>query len=248
MEVIRLPGIHHDTSISIVAGLERSILIDTGTSWHQINIEERINSKLEELPNIEAILLTHRHYDTAGAANFLSRKFGIPILIHPAASNSLLSNDQLTTWASRYDSDMPITETIPLTDGWGMDLGGGTIKSIHTPGHTSCHSSFLIPELSILFSGDLIPSPEYPGRTDLPTGNIPQMLDSIEKIMELKPEVIVPSRGETIRGKNVQKVLKMHRNFFASIIEKRGELPIEWPKPTATCMWWTPNPKWEIDQ
>ncbi len=245
MEVIRLPGIHHDTSISIVAGSEKSVLIDSGTSWHQVNIEERINSKIELLPKIEAILLTHRHYDTSGAANFLSKKFDAPIFIHPAASNSLISNDQLTTWASRYDSDMPVTETIPLTDGWEMNLGGGNIRCIYTPGHTNCHSSFFIPELSILFAGDLIPSPEYPGRTDLPTGNIPKMLESIERIITLKPEVIVPSRGKTIRGKEVQMILEKHRNFFISLIENIGELPDDWPKPSSTCMWWSPNPEWK---
>ena len=247
MEVIRLPGIHHDTSISIIAGSERSVLIDTGTSWHQVNVEERINSKIEFFPKIEAILLTHRHYDTSGAANYLSEKFQAPIFIHPSASNSLMSNDQLTTWASRYDSDMPITDTMPLTEGWQMNLGGGSIKSIHTPGHTSCHNSFMIPELSIVFTGDLIPAPELPSRTDLPTGNIPQMLESIEKIISLNPEVLVPSRGQTIRGNNVRKVLEKHRDFFVSLIENKGEIPVEWPKPASTCMWWTPNPKWEIN-
>ena len=219
-------------------------MIDCGTSWHQVNVEQRIVSKMESLPDIEAILLTHRHYDTAGAANFLSEKFQAPILIHPAATNSLLSNDQLTTWASRYDSDMPETQTIPLTDGWEMNLGGGTIKSIPTPGHTSCHCSFIIPELSIIFTGDLIPSPDYPGRTDLPTGNIPQMLDSLNKIISLNPDVIVPSRGNTIRGKEVDFVLKKHRDFFALLIENKGELPADWPKPAPTCMWWTPSPIW----
>ena len=245
MEVIRLPGIHHDTSISIVAGSEKTVLIDTGTSWHQVNIEERINSKIELLPEIKAILLTHRHYDTSGAANFLSERFEAPVYIHPNASNSLISNDQLTTWASRFDSDMPVTETIPLTDGWEMYLGGGNIQCIHTPGHTNCHSSFFIPELSILFAGDLIPSPECPGRTDLPTGNIPKMLESIERIIALNPEVIVPSRGRTIREKDVQKVLQKHRDFFISLVENVVELPEKWPKPASTCMWWSPAPEWE---
>ena len=245
MEVIRLPGIHHDTSISIVAGSKRSVLIDSGTSWHQVNVEERIKTKIEGLPELEAILLTHRHYDTAGGAKFLSEKFNVPVLIHASASNSLLSNDQLTTWASRYDSDMPETETISLEDGWEMDLGGGHIKSIHTPGHTSCHSSFLIPELSILFTGDMIPAMEYPGRTDLPTGNIPQMLSSIEKVIELEPQILVPSRGESIRGDNVKIILERHRDFFKKLIEKKGELPVKWPKPASTCMWWTPQPKWD---
>ena len=240
-----MPGIHHDTSISIVAGSEKSVLIDSGTSWHQVNIEERINSKIELLPKIKAILLTHRHYDTSGAANFLSERFEAPIFIHPNASNSLISNDQLTTWASRYDSDMPVTETIPLTEGWEMNLGGGSIRCIYTPGHTKCHSSFFIPELSILFAGDLIPSPQHPGRTDFPTGNILDMLESIKKVIALNPKVIVPSRGRIIQEKEVRKVLEKHRDFFVSLIENVGELPQEWPKPASTCMWWSPIPEWE---
>jgi len=244
VEVIRLPGIHHDTSISIVAGNDRSVLIDSGTAWHQVNVVERIKSKIELLPNLEAILLTHRHYDTAGGAKFLADSFGIPILIHPSASNSLLSNDQFTTWASRYDSDMPITNTIPIEDGWEMNLGGGVIKSIHTPGHSTCHTSFFIPELAILFCGDLIPAPNFPGRTDLPTGNILQMLSSIEKIIKLNPQVLVPSRGETVRGSKVMGVLKQHQKFFQKLIENKGELPNSWPKPANTCMWWTPEPSW----
>ena len=220
------------------------ILFSLCFKQHKIAPTPHPNSKIELLPRIEAILLTHRHYDTSGAANFLSEKFDAPVFIHPDASNSLISNDQLTTWASRYDSDMPVTETIPLTDGWEMDLGNGNIRCIYTPGHTHCHSSFFIPELSILFAGDLIPSPEYPGRTDFPTGNIPEMLDSIEKIIVLNPNVIGPSRGKTIRNEEVQKVLKKHRDFFISLKENLGELPENWPKPTTTCMWWSPNPKW----
>ena len=246
MEVIRLPGIHHDCSISIVAGTKHSVLIDSGTAWHQVNVEERIRAKIEHMPDLEVILLTHRHYDTAGGAKFLSEAFGIPVLVHPLASNSLLSNDQLTTWASRFDSDMPETETIALEDGWEMDLGGGSIKSIHTPGHSSCHSSFFIPELSIIFTGDMIPAHGFPGRTDLPTGNIIQMLSSIEKIIKLNPQVLVPSRGEAIRGEDVMRVMNQHRDFFHSLIEEKGELPQEWPKPANTCMWWTPVPNWEF--
>ena len=71
------------------------------------------------------------------------------------------------------------------------------------------------------------------------------MLDSIEKIIVLNPDVIVPSRGKTIRNEEVQKVLQKHHDFFISLKENLGELPENWPKPTTTCMWWSPNPKWE---
>ena len=92
MDVVRLPGIHHDTSMTILTDDREAILIDTGTSWHQVNTEERIRSKIQH-GNLATILLTHRHYDTAGAAAHLANIFDSTIYAHGNALNPLASND-----------------------------------------------------------------------------------------------------------------------------------------------------------
>lgn len=243
MDVIRLPGIHHDTSVTILTDDYEAILIDTGTSWHQVNTEERIRSKIQH-GNLDTILLTHRHYDTAGAAAHLADVFDATIYTHGNALNSLASNDQLTTWASRFDSDMPPTSAHAIENGWQRTIGGLEIEAIHTPGHTSCHTSFLLKELGILVAGDLFPAATTPGRTDLPTGNVVQMKDSIQQVRDLDVDTLIPSRGETIRGNAIEESLTRHLDFFDSMIEAKGVLPKEWPIPMPTCMWWTPEPEW----
>ncbi len=243
MDVIRLPGIHHDTSVTILTDDYEAILIDTGTSWHQVNTEERIRSKIQH-GNLDTILLTHRHYDTAGAAAHLANVFDATIYTHGNALNSLASNDQLTTWASRFDSDMPPTSAHAIENGWRRSIGGLEIEAIHTPGHTSCHTSFLLKELGILVAGDLFPAATTPGRTDLPTGNVVQMKDSIQQVRDLDVDTLIPSRGETIRGNAIEESLTRHLDFFDSMIEAKGVLPKEWPIPVPTCMWWTPEPEW----
>jgi len=243
VDVIRLPGIHHDTSMTILTDDCEAILIDTGTSWHQVNTEERIRSKIQH-GNLAAILLTHRHYDTAGAAAYLSDTFDCTIHAHGDALNPLASNDQLTTWASRFDSDMPPTSAHAIEDRWRRNMGDHVIEAIHTPGHTSCHTSFLLDELGILIAGDLFPAATTPGRTDLPTGNIVQMRDSIQHVRDLDIDTLIPSRGETIRGDTIEDVLTQHLDFFDSMIEAKGDLPEKWPVPVPTCMWWTPEPEW----
>ncbi len=243
MDVIRLPGIHHDTSVTILTDDYEAILIDTGTSWHQVNTEERIRSKIQH-GNLDTILLTHRHYDTAGAAAHLADVFDATIYTHGNALNSLASNDQLTTWASRFDSDMPPTSAHAIENGWQRTIGGLEIEAIHTPGHTSCHTSFLLKELGILVAGDLFPAATTPGRTDLPTGNVVQMKDSIQQVRDLDVDTLIPSRGETIRGNAIEESLTRHLDFFDSMIEAKGVLPKEWPIPVPTCMWWTPEPEW----
>jgi len=62
----------------------------------------------------------------------------------------------------------------------------------------------------------------------------------------LNPQVLVPSRGEAVRGEDVMRVLIRHRDYFQLLIENKGELPEKWSKPTDTCMWWTPEPNWEF--
>ena len=49
-----------------------------------------------------------------------------------------------------------------MTDGELVDLGGITLKTIHTPGHTPGHMAFFIPEHELLFSGDIDLTPFGP--------------------------------------------------------------------------------------
>ena len=130
------------------------------------------------------------------------------------------------------------------TQGGFVMIGDLEIEAIHTPGHTSCHTSFLLEELGILVTGDLFPAATTPGRTDFPTGNVVQMRDSIQRVQALDLDTLIPSRGETIRGNAIEESLTKHLDFFDSMIEAKGVLPKEWPVPVPTCMWWTPEPEW----
>ena len=247
MRVIRLPGIHHDAVCTLVIGEMATVIVDSGTSWYQVNLEERIREQLARFESapVCAIVVTHRHFDSAGAANHLSAAFGAPVMAHADAHVPLSANDLFTTWASRFDSDMPITETVDIADGWTYDLGSGSLVALHTPGHTSCHLSLHLPEKRLLIAGDLVPAADHPARWDMPTGNPIQMLASIERVIDLDLKMLVTSRGDSVRGAAaVTTVLERHSGFLTEAIAARGEAPFFWPKPAATCMYWTPEPAW----
>lgn len=243
MRVVRLPGIHHDASCVIVSGTKESILVDPGTSWYQANVIERVESKLGDHPPINKILLTHRHYDTAGAAKHLAEHWGATVHIHSDAVGALEGGDMFTTWASRFNSDMPAVDVIPFNDCDTFDLGDGVIEVIHTPGHTIDSSSFWIPSEGILIVGDLIPKRSHIARWDFPTGCLPDLLDSIEHLLNLEIEMIVPGHGETIVGAGpVLAQLEQQQEVIAEIISNQGRRPQSWPRPAATCNWLTPEP------
>jgi len=248
MRLERLPGIHHDSSCILISGTKSTVIVDSGTSWYQSNLVERILPHLEGRAPVEAIFLSHRHFDSCGAAPHLAEQFGATIRIHEDAVAPLSGGDLFTTWASRYDSDMPPMETEGFSDGEQIDLGDVSLHILHTPGHTMDSCCFHIPQKDAIICGDLIPAAGHPSRADMPTGNLIEMKSSLERLLDLSPKLLVCGRGEAISGLDTcQKVINKHIESVSIRIGNDGELPKDWPKPAMTCHWLTPEPAWSFD-
>ncbi|MEM7702856.1 MAG: MBL fold metallo-hydrolase [Pseudomonadota bacterium] len=58
-----------------------AILIDTGISGNEVQLAERIRSVGVNPTEIDAILVTHGHYDHIGGARKLREMFGIPVIV-----------------------------------------------------------------------------------------------------------------------------------------------------------------------
>ena len=247
MRLERLPGIHHDSACIVVSGSESTAIIDSGTSWYQSNLVERLQPHLDGRAPVSTILLTHRHFDSCGAAPHLATHFGATIKIHEDAVAPLAGGDLFTTWASRYDSDMPPIDAQGFSDGEQIPLGDVTLHVLHTPGHTMDACCFHIPEKDTIICGDLIPAAGHPSRADMPTGNLIAMKESLERVRDLAPNLLVCGRGEAISGsESCADVLTQHLESVALRIEAEGELPSGWPKPAETCHWLTPEPAWSF--
>ena len=248
MRLERLPGIHHDSACIIVSGKDATVIIDTGTTWYQSNLLERIRPHIKGRSKVSSILLSHRHFDTCGAAPFLSSELGAEIWAHESAIAPLSGSDLFTTWASRYGSDMPSIQAQGFSNGKQFDLGDSIVEVIHTPGHTMDSCSFIIREKETVICGDLIPSAGNPARADMPTGNLLDLKQSLEKIQDLNPKLIVCGRGEAVSGlEKCQQVLTRHIESVNSRIENSGGIPDSWPKPAETCHWLSPEPVWGFD-
>ncbi len=248
MRLERLPGIHHDSSCILVSGTESTVIIDSGTTWYQSNLVERLLPHLEGRAPVEAILLSHRHFDSSGAAPHLAEHFGASIRIHEDAVAPLAGGDLFTTWASRYDSDMPSIDAAGFSDGEQFDLGDVSLCVLHTPGHTMDACCFHIPEKDAIICGDLVPAAGHPSRADMPTGNLVEMKSSLERLLKLAPTLLVCGRGDAISGSEAcESVLNKHIESVDIRIEREGKLPVDWPKPANTCHWLTPEPAWIFD-
>lgn len=148
-----------------------------------------IRSRLDDLGlNLRYILLTHAHFDhIAGVSDLVSR-----ISPHPIVA---INHLEIPLWNKKGAADyfgfvlpaLPVPDFF-LEDGNILELGNTRIQAVFTPGHTPGHLVFYIPEIQVVFTGDLIFFRGV-GRTDLPDGDSTLLYHSIdEKILTLPPE------------------------------------------------------------
>jgi len=243
MRAIRLPGIHHDSNSVLISDSRDACLIDCGTSWYQLLVEERIRGQLPEKTEISSIFLTSRRFNHCGAASFLSSSFDAEIFIHKSAVNCLAGGDHFSTWASRFNSDMPSTDAHEIQDEYKLGIGNIELEAIHLPGHSIDSMGFYVESHNLLVAGSTIPSQKSLSRWDLPTGCLPDLADSIELIIDLDLDILITGFGEQIAGQKIIKsTLEKHRDFFDKCIELEIESQSElWEKPAQTVTYISPK-------
>lgn len=248
MRIVRLPGIHHDANATLVMGSKGNLLIDVGTSWYQLLIHERLLGQLPEGQELTAILLTCRRFNHAGGASFISSQFSdAPIHIEAGAASALAMGDFASTGAGRFDSDMPVTQTDAVVDGQQWDLGDCLVEAISTPGHTTDGMSYWVPKKGIAAVGTLIPYANRPSRWDMMGGCLPELADSIDVLLDLELEMLIPAHGEAVSGKGkVEAVLNKHLAFFEDCITNDGATPSNWQRPSQMATFLTPRPSWKV--
>ena len=134
---------------------------------------DTILDKLESLGlSLEAILLTHGHFDHVGAVKDLAAETGCDVYIHPED----LSMPPMMTAG-------PLYYTKTYGEGTQLKLAGLEISVLHTPGHTP-GSVCLLAETTI-FSGDTLFQGSC-GRTDLPGGDWATITKSLKRLAALE--------------------------------------------------------------
>ena len=131
---------------------------------------------------IEAILLTHGHFDHIGAVREVAAETGCKVYV---CQPELSMPSRLTTG--------PVYHTDTYQEGDVLTLSGVTFHVLQTPGHTA-GSVCLLAEDS-MFSGDTLFRGTC-GRTDLPTGSWTQMQQSLKRLAGLpKNYAVYPGHG-----------------------------------------------------
>ncbi len=201
------------------------VLFDAGAAAMGPHYLRDLETSLGRADALRYLLLTHSHFDHAGAAPFLKEKIpnlrigadahAAKILQKPnavALIRELNSNFAKINREIVGDEDIPFNPVevdLILKDGDELDCGGGwTVRVIETPGHTKDSLSYYIPRIKALIAGEAggvfyngVIKPEF-------SSSYSDYMTSLEKMATLDVEILALAHKHVLTGDDTGRYLK----------------------------------------
>lgn len=158
-----------ETNCYVVSKDDECLVIDPGDEF------KKIDKAIENL-KVRGILLTHSHPDHVQATKAIREKYNCDVYVHEIEAKFL-----------DFKIGVKFLEEGLLT------CGNFNLQIFHTPGHTPGSICILIDKK--LFCGDTLFCGSV-GRTDLPGGDMGQLINSVNRISKLEKDIkIYPGHG-----------------------------------------------------
>lgn len=208
-----LESLKFPNSNSLLILDEEIVLVDTGSNRE---ILEKIRG------DIDRVINTHYHVDHNWGNDLFDR-----IWINEIESSGLEGPEKYMELGGIFESEArrefketfldietPWTEkisTYPM-DGY-LDFGDTSWRIIHTPGHSSGHCCFYEERLDVLFAGDYGPE-EFGPWYGYPSCSISDFINSVQKIIDLNPSMIISSHTPPISNEISLKMEKYLNTIY----------------------------------
>jgi len=169
-------------------GSDRLLVVDPGEEADRILAAVR-----ETGAEVEAILITHCHFDHIGAVTPVAAATGAPVYCPEIEVGVLADIMSYVPYPGfgpfeSYEADKTVR------GGETLSLAGLELDVIFTPGHSPGHVTYAVREEGALFSGDVLFQGSV-GRVDLPGGDWPTLLASIGGLLDEYPDETVVHPG-----------------------------------------------------
>jgi len=153
----------HAIGTFLIESDEGPILIETGPYSTISSLENGLKGHGYQLEDIKNVLLTHIHFDHAGAAWFFAKKkanifllpFGLKHMHDPSKlveSATMIYGDQMDALWGKMEG-IASDKLIAVDHEQVLEIGGKKLTALHTPGHAKHHIAWQLEDL--IFTGDV---------------------------------------------------------------------------------------------
>ncbi|MGN6587039.1 MAG: MBL fold metallo-hydrolase [Solirubrobacterales bacterium] len=188
VEMLTVGAIGENCFLFRPQGSDRLLIIDPGEEAERI-----LAAVAETRAEVEAILITHCHFDHIGAVAPVARATGAPVYCPEIEVPMLADIMAFVPWAEFGPYESYEADEI-VRGGETLELAGMEIDVVFTPGHSPGHVTYAVRGEPAIFSGDVLFQGSV-GRVDLPGGDGPTLLASIGKLLDAYPDETVVHPG-----------------------------------------------------
>ncbi|MBZ5610286.1 MAG: MBL fold metallo-hydrolase [Acidobacteriia bacterium] len=215
-----------------VAGRETTLIVDTGANALAAATLHGYASAASG-GNRLAVIDTERHFDHIGGNGYF-RDRGIDVYGHANIRRTAEEfraeiddfNDQIRNPFRRARGEAQVfyhqtrleNPNRPISENTSMDLGNCEIEILLTPGHTPTNLSVWVPRDGVLFSGDCLVNLYLPNLDSGTAIDWQQWLQSLDRIADLAPAVVMPGHGPVARGDEVNRLIASVRDVLRQAI------------------------------
>ncbi len=231
----------------IVGSQNQFVLVDTGIENSGDYILKTIHRRFDKNAIPKAIVLTHAHFDHVGSVKKFIDMWNIPVYVHPQelpyvtgqkdypVGDKSVSNGMVAKLSPSFPhtsinitnnvQPLPQDESIPFMPEW---------RWIHTPGHTEGHVSLYRERDGVLIVGDALTTTKQESLLSIITkrekiSGPPQYLtsdwkaaeDSVKRLKDLNPSIVIPSHGKPMEGDKLKTHLEVLNNHFTEIAKPK---------------------------
>ncbi len=195
---------------------------------------------------VDLLLLTHNHFDHVNGVSFFknakikagqeeAESYSKPEVYSSWAGYSKWEQLMGRTKVERFAQSVAMPDDVPVEPGFQKidlagvikdnevyDLGKTKLIALHTPGHSHGHYAFFLEKEGILFSGDVDISPRGPWYGG-EHSNLDDLVASVERLIELKPNILVTSHRRIFDGKS-EDLVKLLQDFIGIALQKEERI------------------------
>ena len=181
-DIYFIEGIGLCSNIFIFVEGNNLSLVDTGSGIAPNMVIPQLEQLGLRIEEVVRIVLTHGHMDHIGGLREICEHSSPEIYVHENDADDVIS--------------LGIKSLRHLRDGDEIRLGRRNLRVLHTPGHTE--GSVCLHDSELILTGDTVFPGGYFGRTDLPSGDWRELIDSLDRLSRLEARVMLPGHGEPL--------------------------------------------------